>query len=128
MGTTDLVIDTSVFIEYLRAADKKKTVLFRLAESKKMSLSAISHYELLMGANTANKKMDIQLVIQDLPIIPFDEFVTAHAAEIYHHLKKINQLIDFRDLFIAATCIAYKLPLKTLNTKHFARISNLELE
>jgi tRNA(fMet)-specific endonuclease VapC len=36
-------------------------------------------------------------------------------------------MIEFRDIFIAATCIVNELPLITLNKKHFKRIEELKL-
>jgi len=36
-------------------------------------------------------------------------------------------MIEFRDIFIAATCLVYQMPVKTLNQKHFKRIVNLEI-
>jgi len=62
-----------------------------------------------------------------LPVLPFDENVSLQAGEIYHFLRRTNKMIEFRDIFIAATCINYNLPLKTLNKKHFQRIKNLRL-
>ncbi len=34
-------------------------------------------------------------------------------------------MIDIADLFIAATAVAYKYPIVTLNRKHFERIDGL---
>lgn len=49
------------------------------------------------------------------------------AIQIYQRLKSTGNLIDLPDLFIAATAIAHELPLATLNTKHFERITELIL-
>jgi predicted nucleic acid-binding protein len=49
------------------------------------------------------------------------------AIQIYQRLKSAGNLIDLPDLFIAATAIAHELPLATLNTKHFERITELIL-
>jgi hypothetical protein len=58
---------------------------------------------------------------------PFSAAVAITAAQIYHQFKKQNKLIEFRDIFIAATCITNQLPLITLNKKHFSRIEELTL-
>ena len=127
MESTNLVVDTNIFIEYLRAKNKEATVLFQLPETVKLFVSSVTMYELYMGANSVEKKNDVKLITEDLVKIPFDELVVEHAAEIYHDLKRASQIIEFRDIFIAATCIAYDLPLKTLNAKHFSRINKLNL-
>lgn len=36
-------------------------------------------------------------------------------------------MIEFRDIFIAATCIVNGLPIVTLNKKHFKRIAGLKI-
>lgn len=123
-----MVIDTSIFIEYLRAKNKKKSTLFEIPDSTQLYLSSITVYELLMGATDENKQKDIRLLTEDLPVLPFDESVSRKAAEIYHQLRLDNNMIDFRDIFIAATCLVFELPLKTLNKKHFERIKDLDIQ
>jgi predicted nucleic acid-binding protein len=42
-------------------------------------------------------------------------------------LRSSNELLPPPDLFIAATAMVHKLPLATLNIKHFERVSGLVL-
>lgn len=123
-----MVVDTSIFIEYLRAKDKKKSILFAIPDSTQLFISSVTMYELLMGAIDENKQKDIKLLTEDIPVLPFDERVSKKAAEIYHQLRRQNKMIEFRDIFIAATCLAFELPLKTLNAKHFERIKKLDIQ
>jgi len=123
-----MVIDTSIFIEYLRAKDKKKSALFTIPDATQLYISSVTMYELLMGATDENKQKDIKLLTEDLPVLPFDESVSRKAAEIYHQLRLENNMIEFRDIFIAATCLVFELPLKTLNKKHFERIKGLNIQ
>lgn len=123
-----MVIDTSIFIEYLRARDKKKSTLFTIPDSTQLFISSVTMYELLMGATDEKKQKDIKLLTEDLPVLPFDESVSKKASEVYHQLRLENNMIDFRDIFIAATCLVFELPLKTLNKKHFERIKGLILQ
>jgi len=122
-----MVIDTSIFIEFLRAKDKTKTNLYELSESINLHISSVTYYELLMGATDETKMDDIFKLTNDLPVLPFDDSVALKSSEIFHSLRKQNKMIEFRDIFIAATCMVYQLPLKTLNTKHFSRITGLTL-
>lgn len=122
-----MVIDTSVFIEFLRKKDKTNTILYSISEVNPLAISSVTLYELLMGATDSQKLHDIQLLTEDLLILPFDDRVAAKSGEIYHQLRKENKMIEFRDIFIAATCIIYQMPLKTLNTKHFERISGITI-
>jgi predicted nucleic acid-binding protein len=119
-----MVIDTNIFIEHLRAKDKLTTNLAQLPPDKELFVSAVSLYELFMGATTPEKKNDIRLITEDLSILPFNDLIAIEAAKIYHELKLSNKLIEFRDIFIAATCLVHQLPLHTLNKQHFKRIED----
>lgn len=122
-----MVIDTGIFIEHLRAKDKTRTTLYQLAENDVLCISVVSVYELYMGATTPDKVKDVGQLITGLTILPFDDAVAITASEIFLKLKRNNKLIEFRDIFIAATCITNELPIATLNKKHFKRVDNLKI-
>jgi predicted nucleic acid-binding protein len=122
-----MVIDTGIFIEHLRAKDKTATTLFELSEEPELFISAVSLYELYMGATTKEKQADVKNITEGLSILPFTDAVAEKAGEIYHRLRKTNQIIEFRDIFIAATCLTFNLPIATLNKKHFRRIDGLKI-
>ncbi|PSL32749.1 type II toxin-antitoxin system VapC family toxin [Dyadobacter jiangsuensis] len=127
MESTGLVIDTGIFIEYLRKPEKSKTILASLPNDASLFVSAVTVYELMMGATNDQKKKDVEILLEGVSVLPFDEEVSVKAAEIYHSLRRRNLMIEFRDIFIAATAIIFQLPIKTLNKDHFQRIEALEL-
>lgn len=122
-----MVIDTNIFIEYLRAKNKHKTTLYKLPDTAKLYLSAITQFELLAGATSEEKWNDVIKLTKDLTILPISEQVATKAAKIYQQLRTENKLIEFRDILIAATAIINNEKLLTLNKKHFSRITGLEL-
>lgn len=122
-----MVIDTSVFIEFLRSKQKSSTTLYNLPDNIEYSISVVTLFELYMGATTDEKRKDIEILTEGLNILTFNDGVAITAAQIYHDLRTRNQMIEFRDIFIAATCVIHKLPLATLNKKHFERIKSLQL-
>jgi predicted nucleic acid-binding protein len=122
-----MVIDTGIFIEHLRARDKSTTTLFGLADEPELFISAVSLYELYMGATSKEKMQDVGGLIQGLTVLPFTDEVALKAGQIYHQLRTSNKLIEFRDIFIAATCLTFNLPIATLNKKHFRRIDGLRI-
>jgi len=128
MESSGLVVDTSIFIDYLRTKDKKRTDLYKIPNSRRIYISSVTLYELLMGATNEEKRKDVQLLTEDTIVLPFDDGVSIRASEIYHNLRKINKMIEFRDIFIAATCMIYNLPIKTTNKIHFQRIKGLKIE
>lgn len=115
MESTGLVIDTGIFIEYLRKTEKSKTILASLPNDCSLFVSAVTVYELMMGATNEQKKKDVETLLEGVSVLPFDEEVSMKAAEIYHNLRRRNLMIEFRDIF------------KTLNKDHFQRIETLEL-
>ena len=122
-----MVVDTGIVIEHLRAKDKSVTTLSRFFDAPELFISAVSIYELYMGATSNTKENDIAAAIAKIDILPFDNLVAISAAQLYNKLKQKNQLIEFRDIFIAATCIVNEMPLLTLNKKHFNRIDSLKI-
>jgi predicted nucleic acid-binding protein len=122
-----MVVDTNIFIEYLRAKDKLNTILLKLPDKIEMSISSITVYELFMGVNTEKKREEIQILTGDLNLLSFNYEIATKSAEIYNDLKYKNQLIEFRDIFIGATAIVNELPILTLNRKHFERIRGIKI-
>jgi tRNA(fMet)-specific endonuclease VapC len=122
-----MVIDTGLFIEFLRTGNKKNTTLYSLDDKIPHSISSVTIFELYMGATNAEKANDILLLTRGLAILPFNKEVAVKAGKIYLQLRKENKLIEFRDIFIAATCLVHKLTLVTLNLKHFERVEGLAI-
>ena len=81
----------------------------------------------MMGATNDQKKKDVEVLLEGVSVLPFDEEVSMKASEIYHNLRRRNLMIEFRDIFIAATALVFQLPIKTLNKDHFQRIETLDL-
>jgi tRNA(fMet)-specific endonuclease VapC len=50
MESPGMVVDTSIFIEFLRAKDKTKTALYLIPDDAQIYISSVTLYELLMGA------------------------------------------------------------------------------
>ncbi|MCK9411699.1 MAG: type II toxin-antitoxin system VapC family toxin [Prolixibacteraceae bacterium] len=128
MESSGVVVDTSIFIDYLRARDKKNTDLYKIPNSSIIYIPAVTLYELLMGATNEQKREDVRLLTEDVIVLPFDEEVGIRASEIYHELRSANKMIEFRDIFIAATCLVYNLSILTTNISHFQRIKGLQIE
>ena len=128
MEDREILVDTSVLIDFLRKAKKDKSFLWHLKNKyANLSISAITVFELFAGATDKQKIDDIRRLLKWIQIIGFDEGVAEISGELFIDLKSNNQLIDFKDIFIAATAIFYGIELATLNVKHFARITNLRI-
>jgi predicted nucleic acid-binding protein len=121
-----MVIDSTIFIQHLRARDRNKTEL-TLLNTPNVFVSSVTLYELFMGATDFAKWQDVTVVTQNIPILDFNGAIAEESARIFHALKAVGQLIEFRDIFIAATALVHRMPVKNLNKKHFTRISGLQV-
>jgi len=112
-------------IEFFRKKDKKKSVLYRIQKSHKIFTSTISEFEFMAGIKEEHVT-SLKNFFEKINIIPFDSHTAIIASSIFKNLKSRNQIIEFRDIFIAATAIANDLPIATLNSNHFERIERLK--
>ena len=122
-----MVIDTSIFIDFLRSKDKSQTYLQKISFSGNYYISVITLFELFIGATSPAKWKDVEILLDGIIVIPMEKEISIKSAQIYQNLKKENRLIDFRDIFIGATAIIHNIPLFTLNIKHFDRIEGIKL-
>lgn len=123
-----MVVDSGVFIEHLRAKDKLSTTLYKVSTKNGLYISAVTLYELYMGATTDDKIRDVNTITSFFTTLPFTDTVAQKAAQLYHELRLKNKMIEFRDIFIAATCLVHEMPIVTLNKKHFKRIEGLKIQ
>jgi len=128
MENRRMVVDTGIFIEYLRAKDKSKTILQNLSEKVELYISSVTLYELYMGATSPQKWVDVKTLTEDIPVLPFTKTISEKAAIIYQELRKEGKIIEFRDIFIGATAMVHDLPVLTRNKKHFIRIKGLKVK
>lgn len=122
-----MVIDTNIFIEFFRAKDKQLTTLAQLPANSPAFISAISVFELFVGANTPERIARTQLLLNGVQVLVFDETVAKLAGRLYDDLQRSGQQLEFRDVMIAATALHNNLPVKTLNSRHFSKIPGLVL-
>jgi len=127
MESTIICLDTSVLIDFYRKTEKSKSLFFKLTEKYTFfAVSAVTEYELCIG-NSEEQNLFWNDFFSRVIVLPFDTNAVKKAVEIYKHLKRQNNLIDIPDIMIAGTAIQNKMPLATLNRKHFERINNLTI-
>ncbi len=120
-----MVIDTSIFIEYLRSKDRTNTALAKLPTETVLYVSSITAFELYSGATDLKKRQDIDTLLQGVFILPLNTDIAKNAGFIYQDLRKRGNMIEVTDILIEATALENDLPIKTLNTNHFQRIPGL---
>ncbi|MBI2966622.1 MAG: type II toxin-antitoxin system VapC family toxin [Bacteroidetes bacterium] len=127
MENRKMVVDTGIFIEYLRAKNKTGTTLYNFPDNTEIYISVVTLFELYIGATTTEKWNDVKKLSDGIEIVPLSSEIAEEAAFIFLELKKDNSIIEFRDIFIAATARKLQIPVKTFNKDHFGRIRNLKV-
>jgi predicted nucleic acid-binding protein len=127
MADKELMVDSTILIDYFRKTDKNNSRLVRHYKKYDiLYISSITEFEVINGATPAHLDFWNQM-LQRFTILNFDSSAARKAAEIVGQLKLKRKSIDKPDLFIAATAVVNKLSLDTINKKHFIDIDNLEL-
>ncbi len=119
-------IDTDIIIDYLRGRGEGFEYLEHLLRKFVCCLSSVTTYELYVGAARTGTLNEIDALISRLVILPFNLQASKEAALIYESLRAEGALIGVRDIFTAAICKVYDVPLITRNLPHFSRIKGLK--
>ena len=125
------LLDTNVWIDVLRGANKDVIRRMSLASCDDVRLSSVVLGELLVGANKARSHRPLEavrLLAESYTMIGIDEREAAAYAEIRTQLEANGQPIGPNDLWIAAQASANDLVLVTANTREFQRVPGLEVE
>lgn len=127
MARRDVVLDSSIIIQHIRAGNKRKSILARAELLFKHHLSAISIYEIELGAYRSGRSSDIDGLQKSFIVLPFTKENAMRAARLDVDLIRQNLQIGIKDTIIAATRLVHNFPLLTVNIRHFDRIDGLHL-
>jgi tRNA(fMet)-specific endonuclease VapC len=116
-----ICLDTDICIEFVKG-NKDFYSFFEIDYVP--YVTSITVFELLLRKTNLDK---MEFLLSKVNILNFDEISARESSHIYKELEKSGDLIEFRDIFIALTCIINNCTLLTLNKKHFSRIKNLKL-
>lgn len=121
-----ILIDSDVLIDFLRGHHERIRETFTAIQSKRLSgmVSIVSVIELYSGEDSANEKKRavLEKLLSFLDVCP----ITDHCARRAGTIRR-NYQLSLADAIIAASAMEEKIPLYTLNTKHFRGIGGLHL-
>ena len=123
---TDIIVDTSVIIDFLRSKDKEASLFVRLvSEGHALSISIITHAELYACRSVWENKSarnELSILLSGLSLVPLEQRISQEAGRL-----RASYDIDLFDAIIAASATVTNRELATLNIKHFQPIPGLKL-
>ena len=127
MADKELMVDSTILIDYFRKTDKNNSRLVsHFKEYDRLYISSVTEFEVINGATPAHLDFWNQMLLR-FTILNFDSAAARKAADIMRQLKTKRKSIDKPDLFIASTAVVHGLTLDTINKKHFMHIDSLDL-
>ena len=121
-----VLVDTSILIDFFRKKNKKNSILYKIQQNHEIYASTITEFEFLSGVK-GERVLSLKHFFSKINLLSFHSSAAQRASSIYKDLKSKKQIIEFRDIFIAATAIANNLPISTLNLEHFKRVKDLKI-
>jgi tRNA(fMet)-specific endonuclease VapC len=125
------LIDSSALISLERRGLPPDSI-HRIVPAESAAIASITASELLAGIHRARpserrlrREAFVETVLVILPVLPFDLLVARVHARVGAELLAVGQPIDSNDLLIAATALAYGLPVMTENVRDFERVPGL---
>lgn len=122
-----VLVDTSMLIDYLRCKEKNKTPFYRIFSQPKYQpvISLITVTELWAGQSLKDKKTlrVVEELVKKCKVIYLNLKTGKRAGEI---LRQTNYQVSFQDAQIAALALENQLPLFTLDTQGFRKIKGLK--
>lgn len=125
-----LILETSFLVDLEReliAGGPGPTQLFlETHQAQKLHITFTIAGELAAGPRMSDRTTWERLV-SPFEVIPCTPEVSWRYGRLYRYLKDNGLLIDANDLWIAATALAFGMPVVTRNEKHFGRVPELDV-
>jgi predicted nucleic acid-binding protein len=125
-----LILETTFLIdlerEHHRAAGAAVAFL-EANEDARLYLPFVVAGELAAGTSLS-KRDRWESFLAPFYVLPSTADVSWEYGRAYRYLKDNGRLIGGNDLWIAATGLAYKMPVVTRNAEHYRRVPGLEVE
>lgn len=124
-------MDTNIVSDLIRNPSGKVRDRIILEGEDAVVVSIVVAAELRFGAEKRGSKLlteRIEAILATIQVLPLEDPVDRHYAEIRTFLESRGTPIGPNDLLIAAQCRALKLTFVTANTGEFSKVPGLRVE
>ena len=126
-----LILETTFLIdlerEHQREVPGPAVAFLELNGDARLYLPFIAAGELAAGISMRDRAR-WEAFLAPFYVLSSTADVSWHYGRSYRHLQDNGRLIGANDLWIAATGLAYRMPVVTRNVEHFRRVPGLEVE
>jgi tRNA(fMet)-specific endonuclease VapC len=126
-----LILETSFLIdlerEHNRGTPGRAVMFLESRPDARLYLSFIVAGELAAGTSLADRGR-WEAFLAPFYVLPSTADVSWQYGRAYRYLQENGRLIGGNDLWIAATGLAYRMPVLTRNLEHYRRVPGLEVE
>ena len=121
-----VIVDTSVFIDFLKGSDKIAKEVTNLLETNRVISTGIIIAELMQGIKKPNEEERIEDLLTGVTLLEISNPLWIKAGRLSSSLRRRGINIPLTDTAIAILAVNYDLYIFTLDN-HFAQIPNLKL-
>jgi len=126
MGETSRLLDTSIFIDYLRGGETARSWLNGFSTDE-LAYSVVTAAELFAGCRNNREQAIVEKELALYPMIHISGAISQTALDWYREFH-LSHGIGFIDCLIGASAHHYGLVICTLNDKHFRPLPDLKVE
>ena len=121
----DKLIDTCVFVDYLRGKTEAKVWLQKL-EIRHVAISAATYAELVTGCQDKTNLNVVNQMLSRYTVHHFNSATSQHALDWYKKYR-LSHGVDYLDCLIAATAVEFDLQICIFNLKHFLALPGVDV-
>ncbi len=125
-----LILETSFLVDLEREliADRPglAQIFLESHQAQKLHITFTIAGELAAGPRM-NERARWNELVSPFEVLPCTPEVSWRYGRLYRYLRDNGLLIDANDLWIAATALAFGMPVVTRNKRHFARVPELDV-
>lgn len=125
-----LILETSFLVdlerELIAVCPGPAQLFLESHQAQKLLITFTVAGELAAGPRM-NERATWNELVSPFEVLPCTPEVSWRYGRLYRYLSENGLLIDANDLWIAATALAFGMPVVTRNEKHFGRVPELDV-
>jgi predicted nucleic acid-binding protein len=122
----ELLVDSSVFIDYLRADRRAHSFIAGARGTASVVMHGVVAAEIISGARNRTEQRRAMLLVSTCESIMPDESDLRRSLKLLER-HCLGDGVEWLDCLIAATALRLKCPVATLNEKHFRVFNGLKV-